>query len=190
MLPTYPYLKLTATLVLALGTIALALLPISQVSANGPHVGAQEVFSGPIGPYDLRVFATPTVGNLHITTFVSPLGNSDPVSDALVQVSGQGPQGASLTVGPLPAVISLTAWHGVYLFIEEAGEWIFTVTVESSLGKAVVNIPVEVQEPGSINRGVLGAVAFFLAFAAWLTFEWRRGKGKNPKPRRSGRGKR
>lgn len=157
--------------------VALALLPINQVSANGLHVGAVQ-FSGRAGPYDIMVFVTPKVGNLHMTVFVSPLGSADPVSDAVVQVSGRGPQSVSQIVGPVPAVRSLTAWYSANLLIEEAGEWVFTLTVASSLGEATMDIPVEVQESGSINWGVIGAVAFFLAMVAWLAFLQRRRKSR------------
>ena len=190
MLPIYPHLRLMIILVLVLGVIAMALLPISRVNANGPHMGTREMFTGPAGPYDIRVFATPTVGNLHMTIFVSPLGSAEAVNDATVQVSGRGPQGASQSVGPVPAVRSLTGWYGAYLLIEEAGEWTFTLKMESSLGKAALEIPIEVQELDSINWGAAGALVFFLAVAVWLTFEWRRQKGEGPKPRRSIRVKR
>ena len=180
--PMYSRLRLTVTLALALGAIALSLLPISRVNANGPHVETKEVFSGPTGPYDIRVFATPKVGYLHITTFVSPLGSPHRVTDAKVQVSGQGPQSASQTVGPTLAALSLNGWHGATLLIEEAGEWVFTVTVESPLGKTVVDIPIEVQGRGNINWVVIGAVAFFIAVATWLTFEWGRRKVFKRKP--------
>ncbi len=156
---------------------ALALLPVNQVSANGVHVEGVP-FSARAGPYNIMVFVIPRVGNLHMTIYVSPLSSADPVSDAVVQVSGRGPQSASQIVGPVPAVRSLTAWYDASLLIEEAGAWVFTLTVESSLGEATMDIPVEVQESGSINWGVIGAVAFFLAMAAWLAFVRRRREGR------------
>jgi dolichyl-phosphate-mannose--protein O-mannosyl transferase len=53
-----------------------------------------------------------------------------------------------------------------------------------------VDIPIEVQEPGSINWSILGAIAFFLVIAVWLALRWKRRKGKSPKLRRGDRGKR
>ena len=175
--PTHSRLRRTLTLALALGAIALTLLPVSRVDANGAHVGAWEVFSGPAGPYDISVVTTPRVGNLHITIFVSPVGSAAPVSDAMVHVSGRGPRSAQ-SVDPTLSVLSLTGWYGVDLLVEEAGGWVFTVTVESPLGEAVVDIPIEVEERGNVNWGVLGAVAFLVVVAAWLALErrWRKTK--------------
>lgn len=147
----------------------IAILPTNQVSANGLHVGEVQ-FSGPAGPYDIVGFVTPWVGNLHMTIYVSLLGSEDPVSDAVVQVSGRGPQSVSQIVGPVPAVRSLTAWYDANLLIKEAGAWVFTLTVESSLGEATMDIPVEVQESGSTNWSVIGGVAFLLAIVACLAF--------------------
>ena len=166
----------TRLLALASVLIAMVLLPAAEVSANGPHVRSQEVFSGAAGPYDLRVVTAPLVGNMHLTIYIAQMGVGNPVSDAKVRVSGQGPQGAPQTSGPMLATGSLSGpnWYGVNLPIEEAGEWVFTLTVESSLGEATVDFPVNVRESGVINWGIIGVVVVVVGVAVWLTLSRRR----------------
>ena len=107
---------------------------------------------------------------MHLTIYVAQLGDGNPVSDAKVQVSGQGPQGAPQTAGPMLATGSLRGpkSYGVNLPIEESGEWVFTLTVESSLGEATVEFSVKVRESGSINWGIFGVVMVVVGVAVWL----------------------
>ena len=191
MLPsTSSCIRLNRSLLLALcGVITAVMLPVTQVSANGPHVGSRQVFSGPAGPYDLRVATAPVVGNMHLNIYVARMGGADPVTDARVQVMGQGPGAGSKIVGPMPAPGTLIGpnWYGVNLPIEEAGEWIFTLTVESSLVEATVDFPVTIQKSGGINWGIVGAAVVVLGIAVWLALSQRRRKGRQPQPRRRGR---
>ena len=184
--------KLTWSLVLALcGIITSLMLPVAQAVANGPHVGAREVFSGPAGPYDLRVVTAPVVGTMHLTIYLARADGSDPVSDAKVQVTGRGPQGVLQTVGPAPAIGSLTTWYSVTLPIEEAGEWMFTLAVESPLDAATVDFPVKVPQPVGINWGVVGIGALLLALVLWFGMKTLRERiGPSPAPRQRRRKRR
>jgi hypothetical protein len=161
--------KLTWSLVLALCGVTTALiLPVAQVSANGSHVGIREVFSGPAGPYDLKVVTAPMVGTMHLTVYVARTDDSNPVSDAQVQITGQGPKGALQTVGPIPAIGSMTTLYTVDLPIKETGEWIFTLTVESSLDEATVDFPVKVPQQDSISWVAVLIGALLLAQVLWF----------------------
>ena len=47
--------------VLSLSVIVATLAPLTEVSANGPHIRPEELFSGSVGPYTIRVEAIPIV---------------------------------------------------------------------------------------------------------------------------------
>ena len=170
---------LAVALVLVVGSV----LPVTQAGANGPHVGAREVFSGPAGPYELRVVTAPVVGLMHMTIFVSALGGGEPVTGAAIQVSGRGPEGASRTVGPIRATGSPSGldWYGASLPIEESGEWMFTVAVDGSLGEEAVEFPVRVRgSGGGTNWFIVGILAVVLTGVVWWAVSWRRSKARRP----------
>ncbi len=174
----YPRWRLT----LAVALVAALLMPLVPVAANGPHAGAREVFSGAAGPYDIRVFSTHAVGNLHLSVFVTPPGSASPASDVSVEVSAERQRRSAQTAGPSPAVRSLSDWHSTYLLVEDAGEWLLTITLAGPRGAAAVDIPIEVLAPESTNWGLWGAVAFFILVAVWLIFEMRRRKSHRREP--------
>lgn len=53
----------------SLGIFLILLGSWSKVDANGSHSGAQQVFSGIPGDYQLRVLMMPMVGNGHMSIF-------------------------------------------------------------------------------------------------------------------------
>lgn len=173
---------------LALGVIIISgLLPVAQVSANGVHVGSTEVFSGPVGPYSVRVQTVPVVGNMHMTIYVEPSVGPNPVSETKVQVMAKGPRDAPQTVGPVLATGTLDGpnWYAVNLPIEQAGEWVFTLTVGSSLGEGAVDFPIKVQKSGGVDWGLIAVVVLALGLAIWITRSWKRGErgtGRRPRP--------
>lgn len=177
---TLSRVSLARGLSLALGVIIMALLTVAQVSANGPHVRSQEVFAGIAGPYDLRVVTAPVVGDMHITIHVAQTVGGGTVTDARIQVSGKGPRDDSQAVGPVPASSppGTPDWYGVNLPIQEAGDWVFTLTVESPLGKETVDFPVKVGKSGGIDLFVIGILVALLAAVAWWALSWIRGKGR------------
>ena len=144
----------TKALALAMVVSTLALIPITRVSANGPHVGSVQVFNGSAGPYKLRVEAVPLVGNLHLTIFVSQLQSDGPVTEASIQVVGRGPGSDPRQVGPVSGANDFRTAPNAYaatLLPDQAGPWVFTVTIHSAEGEATVDVPVVVQQPGEAN---------------------------------------
>ena len=179
-------LRLAGVLTLALAL--LALLPTATANANGSG-SHQEVLARPIGPYAIRVLAAPDVGNVHIVIFASPRENAESVSDAKVEVSARGPEGGAQGMGPVPAIGTLATWYTVSLPIKDAGEWVLTLTVDSPLGRATVDFPVKVQEPGRINwvaTGVVGVFCVVAVLPAWWALSWSQPKAKRPKLCRRG----
>lgn len=175
-------LRLTESFVHALGlvlaVVSIALMPVGQALANGPHVRSQEVFSGPAGAYQLRVLTVPLTGTMHLSIYVARRDTSVPMVEATLQVSGTGPQGTPTAVGPAQAaaVFGNPGWYGVNLPIAEAGEWTFTLAVQRPLGEAQVEFPVNVQKAGGIPWVLIAVAAVLLAFTAWWALSWWRKK--------------
>ena len=185
-------LRTLHALALALGLLIMALLPTTQVSANGPHVRSREVFSGPVGPYEVRALTAPVVGTMHLSIYVAQPGSNTPVSNSKLQVSGIGPQGPSQVVGPVwaAAAFGSPGWYGVNLPIDQAGNWVFRLVVQDSPSEAQVEFPVNVRESGGISWGIIGVAAVVLAIAAWGALSWMRGKGRKPQTGTGGRRRR
>lgn len=175
-----------------LATVAIALMPVDQALANGPHVTAQEVFSGPAGAYEVRVLTAPVVGIMHLSIYVSRRDTSVPLAGASLQVLGTGPQGASMAVGPAQATAAFgnPGWYGVNLSIAEAGAYTFTLVVQRPLGEAQVEFPVNVQKTGGIPLTLIGVVVALFAIAAWWALSWWRRKTRQSEPQRRGQKKR
>ncbi len=165
---------------LMLVLLAFALLPAAQVSANGIHVGSREVFSGPVGPYDMRVETAPAVGTLHMVVYVNSIEDGSPVADANIQVSGSGPAESPQSVGPVSGTPSL-AGPGIYsvdVRVGEAGEWTFTMTIDSAMGEATVRMLVSVQKGNGFDWTIgliVGLVMFPLL--AWYIRKTLRRRG-------------
>lgn len=153
--------RLVTAVVVLLGV----LLPMGQAHANGPHGGSEEVFSGTVGPYEIKALAPPIVGSMYLAVFVSPRGSSAPVIDATVRLLGRGPDGA---VGPVTTTLSLTNWYGANIPVDVAGEWDFTISVDGSLGEATVDFPVVVVQPSGFSWTAVGIAAAVLAAAAGI----------------------
>ena len=153
--------RLATVIVVLLGVV----LPASHAYANGPHGGSEEVFSGTVGPYEIKALAPPIVGDMYLAVFVSPQGSTAAVTDATVRLSGRGPDGA---VGPLDTTLSLTNWYGANIAVDAAGEWEFTVSVDSSLGEATVDFPMVIVQPSGFSWTATGLAAAVLAAATGI----------------------
>lgn len=163
---------------LVLGFIAIVLMPVEQTLANGPHVRTQEVFSGPAGAYQVRVLTAPVAGIMHLSIYVARSDTSVPLVEATLQVSGIGPRGTSMPVGPAQATATFgnPGWYGVNLSIAEAGAWTFTLVIQRPLGETQVDFPVNVQRKGGIPWSLIVVLAVLLVIAAWWAISWRRKK--------------
>ncbi len=159
-------------------SVVIALLSVAQVNGNGSHSGGQSVFAGRAGPYGVWVQTVPAVGAMHLSIYLTESDNSMPISDARLQVSGTGPQGASQAVGPVlaDAALGSPGWYGANVFITEVGEWAMTLVVQGSLGEGQAAFPVKVAPAGGISWVFVAALAVLLALAAWSALSLRRRK--------------
>ena len=170
------------------GALALlALSPTAVADANGIHSAAREVFAGDVGSYSVRVVTAPIVGNVHMDIYVASVGTSDPVVNAALQISGQGPLEGLPLIGPIPAKGSLVGpnWYSVDLQVEEVGDWFFTLEVDSSLGQEAVDFPLLIVQRGSINWGIIAILVVFLVAVPLVVLPLRRlrkkGSGRRPR---------
>ena len=140
--------------------------------------------TGPVDQYFVRVLTSSLVGNIHMSIYLSQLSGDEPVRDAKIQVTGLGPTDASRVVGTVTESGAFTDpnWYGVNLFIEEPGAWSFTLTADSSLGKATVDFPVNLQQPGSINLFAIVALAMIVVIFGWSGYSWIQRKTRRPGP--------
>ena len=138
--------RLTAA-ILSATTIALAASLVSpyrtpEAGANGFTV---PIAAGVSGPYSYVVGIwppDPSVGNLHMA--VTLTADSRPVTDADVTVTGRAVDSGTVA-GPWPAMPIFHPWtYELNLDLTKPGEWTFEIEINSSLGKTVVEAPLEV----------------------------------------------
>ena len=122
----------------------------SLVSTNSaPQAGANgftvPIAAGDSGPYSYIVGIwppEPSVGNLHMA--ITLTADNRPVTDAEVTVTGEVGDGVAVA-GPLPATSFLEPWnYELNMEMNIPGEWTFEIEINSSLGKTVVEAPLEV----------------------------------------------
>ena len=147
----------------------LALATIGQAHANGAHIGTEGVLAGAVGPYVLQVESLPLGEDLHLTVYVTGRISGEPVSDAQVIVTARGPGDDPTELGPVSGVPdSLLGPHAYAMTIgaQEPGEWALTLTVKSTLGSVMVDIPVTIREPsGSFGSGLFSVLLWAVAGA-------------------------
>lgn len=176
-----------ADVLLLLGGLALAfllwLLASPGVQANGATV--TEVYRGQEGAYQVvvRAIAPRLVrGNAHLSIIVQEAASQRLVSDAVVSVLAQGPDGA--TTGPVETYheIATPLYYDVNLPLGALGLWRFTVSVVGLQGEAELRFPLEVEDPvvswGAVG-GLLALVLLALPLAVVGLRAMRRGK-KDP----------
>lgn len=167
--------------------LALAAMPGRAAHANGQ---VSNFVSKAAGPYEIVMGtspASPTIGSLHIAVLVNDLATRAPVLDARVMVTGRGPGADAAQIGPVEAQRGLTsaAFYEVNTSVDRIGQWVFTLSVDSGLGRASAEFPIEVRQPNpvmSIFAIAVGAIALLVLGYIWFTLlRWylrRRGQGK------------
>ncbi len=172
-------LSIAAILVLGLGLPAATVASATTVSANGAvRVEKEEV----VGPYRLQVGilpGIPTVGILHLSIIVQDAENETVITDAAVVVSAQGPAG-SAGVAPVQAVNTPLdpESYEVDVPLDTAGSWTISLETDGRLGKASLDLPLQVNEPDGLPAVWLAAgLAAFLVLIFWT---WRRARGRRP----------
>jgi hypothetical protein len=181
--------RLARTLGPAIGAVALVVaLTGGQARANGPHVGARDVFTGTAGPYQVTVRTAPVVGNMHLSIYVAQAVDAQPISNASVRVSGEGPQDISQIAESASATATLDqpGWYGVILVVKEVGDWRFTLTIDGPMGGASVDFPVKVVKASSVPWGLIVPAALALGLLVWWMLSSRRRKGGRPQGGRGG----
>ena len=158
--------------VVALLTLAAAVAAASSIGVVYANGAARIIVQDQtVGPFLLRVGivpGTPTVGLLHLSILVQDAAGEAAVTDAAVSVVAVGPEGSG---GPvrMEAANSLQSpqlYEG-NLTLDVLGPWALTVDTESPLGKATLEVPIEVQESSPFNlMYVILGVAVALAVGA------------------------
>ncbi len=177
--------------VLSLSVIVATLAPLTEVSANGPHIRPEELFSGSVGPYTIRVEAIPIVGPVHMTVVVFDAVSHFPVSDATIKVTGRGSE-SGIQAGPvLGTYIARSQTYTMTVPAEEPGDWVFTMVVTSTLGEEVLDMPVVlVRGESGVGWTVIGTAVVLIGLLLWFAGRALRKGKQRMSPRPQGRKKR
>ena len=177
--------------VLSLSVIVATLAPLTEVSANGPHIRPEELFSGSVGPYTIRVEAIPIVGPVHMTVVVFDAVSHFPVSDATIKVTGRGSE-SGIQAGPvLGNYIARSQTYTMTVPAEEPGDWVFTMVVTSTLGEEVLDMPVVlVRGESGVGWTVIGTAFVLIGLLLWFAGRALRKGKQRMSPRPQGRKKR
>ena len=177
--------------VLSLSVIVATLAPLTEVSANGPHIRPEDLFSGSVGPYTIRVEAIPIVGPVHMTVVVFDAVSHFPVSDATIKVTGRGSE-SGIQAGPvLGTYIARSQTYTMTVPAEEPGDWVFTMVVTSTLGEEVLDMPVVlVRGESGVGWTVIGTAVVLIGLLLWFAGRALRKGKQRMSPRPQGRKKR
>ena len=177
--------------VLSLSVIVATLAPLTEVSANGPHIRPEELFSGSVGPYTIRVEAIPIVGPVHMTVVVFDAVSHFPVSDATIKVTGRGSE-SGIQAGPvLGTYITRSQTYTMTVPAEEPGDWVFTMVVTSTLGEEVLDMPVVlVRGESGVGWTVIGTAVVLIGLLLWFAGRALRNGKQRMSTRPEGRKKR
>ena len=183
--------KYARLVVLSLSVIVATLAPLTEVSANGPHIRPEELFSGSVGPYTIRVEAIPIVGPVHMTVVVFDAVSHFPVSDATIKVTGRGSE-SGIQAGPvLGTYIARSQTYTMTVPAEEPGDWVFTMVVTSTLGEEVLDMPVVlVRGESGVGWTVIGTAVVLIGLLLWFAGRALRKGKQRMSPRPQGRKKR
>ena len=157
---------------LVMAAIGLTML-VAVAHANGRVTEFQRQVAG---PYEIAVGTipgAPVVGTLHLTMTVTDVASKTPILDAVIAVTGRGPEPDATEVGPLTAVNNPTdpVFYDATTFVDRVGDWTFTVAVSSGLGDATADFGVEVASPSSFGQMItwIAVVVFFVLIVLGLT---------------------
>ena len=133
------------------------------------------------GPYLLQVGilpGTPRVGTLHVTVLVNEAARGTPLTDALIDVTADGPEGAT-DAGPVRAVNSSLdlRFYEADLPLDTEGAWTLTVDADGSLGPGQLVLPMQVRPAQGLDLVyVLAAFVGLAALGVWLWDRIRAGR--------------
>tara|TARA_B100001750_G_C15300602_1_gene492086 strand:+ start:285 stop:833 length:549 start_codon:yes stop_codon:yes gene_type:complete len=163
------------TIGLAMGIILTGFLTLT-VHANGIHPASQEVYSDEVGPYKLLITSSRVVDFVHISIYLSLKDSGLPAPDASLTISAEQTGGTGISVGPMAAspIDDNLNWFSAHLPIKEAGEWTFTLTIDSPPAKKTIMFPVFVRQSGGVNITLVAIVtSIVIAVALWTGRRWK-----------------
>jgi len=162
---------LKGSLILRTLTLALLLVPapsvfIPSTGRADPNGGARPVVTNAtVGPYKMQVGifpGQPRVGNLHLSIRVEDAAGEQVLIGAAVYASLAGPPGAtSVDLVPATNTPQNPQTYDVDMPLDMIGSWTLTLETDSELGKASLELPLEVVEPEGFDLILLlaGGVA-------------------------------
>ena len=133
------------------------------------------------GPYQLQVGiipGTPRVGTLHVTVLVNEAAGGTPLTDAMIDVTAAGPEGATDT-GPVRAVNSALdlRFYEADLPLDLEGAWTLTVDADGPLGPGQLVLPMQVRPAQGLDLVcVLAAFVALTALGIWIWDRIRAGR--------------
>ena len=163
------------TIGLAMGIILTGFLTLT-VHANGIHPASQEVYSDEVGPYKLLITSSRVTDFVHISIYLSLKDSGLPAADANLTVSAEQNGGTGIPVGPMAAspIDDNLNWFSADLPIKEAGEWTFTLTIDSPPAKETIMFPIFVRQSGGLSITLVAIVtSIIIAVALWTGRKWK-----------------
>ena len=162
----------TATcLILFLAAALIIPYGLKQVSANG---GTRTVVQNVrVGPYELTlgIFPSrPKVGNLHLSILVKDAVADALVTDATVKVAALGPEGAT-DVSPVQATNTPQSpqFYDVDIPLDMEGSWTLTLGTDSQLGKASLDVPLDVSATADLSLvPLLAGMLLVVVMGVWV----------------------
>lgn len=173
-----------SVILFSVGTALLALViaAVYSHSATSANGRASLILSQEQGPYQIDVSILPgqaVVANTHVSILIISLADGQPITQAVVRLSGVGPEG-STAFGPIPATNDfIPQFFETALPFDLAGDWEVTVGVASALGEVVMVVPMNVREGGGAVNWILMAalVVVVVTVGVWT---WDRVSSRKP----------
>lgn len=148
---------------------SFGIVGLGTVSANGGVVNFQTKSSGPYQISLGTVPENPTLGNLHITIFVTEIASGTLVLDADVTVVGIAPDASKQSIGRVvPEELSTDPkFYDVTTSVDQEGVWKFEVAISGPAGQGVVEYEIEVVRTNPI--GAILALVFLIILVTIIT---------------------
>ena len=133
------------------------------------------------GPYMLQVGilpGTPRVGTLHVTVLVNEATGGTPITDALIDVTAEGPEDAT-DADPVRAINSSLdlRFYEADLLLDQEGAWTLTVYADGPLGPGQLVLPMQVRPAQGLDLVyVLAAAVALSALGIWVWDRIRSGR--------------
>ncbi len=145
-------------------SIFLHFLAVTPGYGNGAHIGEQEVFSGDVGEYFIRVTTIPIVGLMHLSIFMSHEDKMVPMQDIAITISAKQTDEKEGLVGPIEAIQSDTEqnWFGADIAIEKEGIWRFRLSLNEANTSEEITFDTYVRQPSRVYGPLFGLLGIGL----------------------------